>query len=167
MSKDIMKTARKIGMLSILQEIMMGKSLEDATTEYGISDTTFRRLLQKDELAAKELIEGQCQIIEGQYNAITVSRQRLIANMLKDAENPDLTVAEKLALEERLHQMQVGLGATLGINTVTAKDDAKDYLNGMALRKGHARITQTKTTVVEIDTNQGESIPHIIEGVSQ
>ena len=152
MTDDIIKDIRQLGMLSILQKVMMGETIEKACEGTNYSERTFRRMLQEDKTVAKELIENQRNIIEGQFNAVVVTRQKLIANLLQDAEDPKLPTALKLAVETRLHMMQEALGSRLGAGTGQVADDAKTYLEeivGMKLRPSHGRITQTSHTVVE------------------
>jgi phage terminase small subunit len=162
MTSNVLADAKKLGMLAILQKVMSGQTLEEAAQGSGYSTSTFRRMLQENEGVAKELIESQRQIIEGQFNAVAVARQRLISNLLRDAEDPKLPTAMKLAVEERLHQMQTTLGNTMGVGTTEIHNEAREYLTGMALRPGRARVTQTKT-VVEFDPSNRQAGDDVID----
>jgi hypothetical protein len=164
MTSDIIKETRRLGLLAILQKIMQGMTIERACEESNYSVTTFRRMLAEDEGVAKDLIEGQKEIIEGQFNSIVLARQRLISNLLKDAEDSKLSVQNKLTIEERLRVLQSSLGASLGMGSSERIDEAQSYLKGMALRPGHARITQTKITEVEFNTNRKSDEGEVIDG---
>jgi hypothetical protein len=73
-------------------------------------------------------------------------------------------VQNKLAVEERLRTLQDSLGASLGMGSSERLDEAQSYLKGMSLRPGHARITQTKITEVEFNTNREQDKGEIIDG---
>lgn len=163
MTSDIIRDAHRIGLLAIMQKIMQGCTVEEACRESNYSVTTFRRMLAEDEGVAKELIDSQKELIEGQFNSIVLARQRLISNLLKDAEDSKLSVQNKLAVEERLRVLQSGLGASLGLGSSERLDEAQSYLKGMSLRPGHARITQTKITEVEFNTNRKPNEGEIID----
>ena len=164
MTNEIILDANRLGILLVLQKIMQGYTIEQSLEGSGYSVATFRRIISENGEIAKELIDGQKQIIEGQYNAITVARQRLISNLLEDALDNRLSVANKLALEERLRTMQGALGSALGMGSVEGVDEAQSYLKGMKLRPGHARITQTKTVEIEFNTNKQLQEGEVVDG---
>ena len=64
MTNEIIQDAKRLGILIVLQKIMQGYTIEESLVGTGYSIATFRRMKSEEAELAKEIVEGQKQIIE-------------------------------------------------------------------------------------------------------
>lgn len=162
---ELIKDLRVTNAMQVLTLIQGGAKLGEACAIVGITPQTFRKYLAERPDVTTELITKQKEILQGQFNRITLARNTLISELCEAAEDPEIGTDQRLVLESRLHQLQVELAKELGAHN-PQEDAAADFLKGPQFRRGITRVTQTKTEI-EYNTNpQADSID-IVEGVAR
>ena len=119
----------------------------------GLAYTTFNRKLAENPTLLPDLLHRQKDTLALNLSQLLISQQELLKGLLKDASNPDLTVYEKIILNDHLAKLQDKYARGLGVETDQEKG-AKAFLNGARLRAGTAKVVETiKTMEFTIDEN--------------
>jgi len=159
---------KKLPVLRVMALMGEGKGKLEACAEVGISRSTYDRVVAENPDLVQEIVIAEHEMLQVRLekinSAIIYNQDKYIAR----ANSADLSFRERLALDDKLHELKYEIERLLGINQEEtsiqpARDlvAAQDFLNkgiGVRLRPGTGKITQT----LEFDIERVEE--DIVEG---
>ena len=117
-----------------------------ACKDLGIAYSTFNRKLAENPKIHLDFLAKQQEVFSLNLAKITLGKQELLKNLLRDAADPKLKTMEKIALMGKLSELEQTYQRGLGVETDQEKG-AKEWLRGAQLQPGQAKIIKTETTM--------------------
>ena len=175
MTSHTLRVVKNLQVVQVLALISRGMKKNKACETIGIHIDTFDGTIEENPDIVSEFVAERKAKINSQYDDVMEARDKLIASMVKDADDPDLGIKDKLALEGRFLFLAESMEKEMRLLPMETQDpllssgnptDAELFLSrltGPSLRKSKGVISKRTTeTTFSVDLEE-TSPPDIID----